>query len=50
MQQENIILIFCDLEKPYNIIPSQLLLQALGKANLNQSVTEIIRNTCSNKK
>jgi hypothetical protein len=44
MKQEDISLIFYDLEKPYDSVPRKLLWQALGKASANQSVIRIIRN------
>jgi hypothetical protein len=50
MQQEYIRLIFYDLEKAYDSVPRKLLWQALVKANVNQSVIQIIRNICSNNK
>jgi hypothetical protein len=50
MQQEDISLIFYDLEKASDSLPRKLLWQALGKANINQSVIQIIRNIYSNNK
>jgi hypothetical protein len=44
MQQEVISLIFYYLEKAYDSVPRKLLWQALGKANVSQSVIQIIRN------
>jgi hypothetical protein len=39
--------IFCDFEKAYYSEPRKLLWQALGEGNVNQSVTQIIRNIYS---
>jgi hypothetical protein len=50
MQQEDISLIFYDLEKAYDSVPRKLLWQALEKANVSQSVKQIIRNIYSNNK
>jgi hypothetical protein len=50
MQQEDISLIFYDLVKAYDSVPRKLLWQALGKANVNQSVIQIIINIYSNTK
>jgi hypothetical protein len=50
MQQEDISLIFYDLEKAYDSVPRKLLWQVLEKANVSQSVTQIIRNIHSNNK
>jgi hypothetical protein len=50
MQQEDISLIFYDLEKAYDSVPRKLLWQALEKANVSQSVIQIIRNIYSNNK
>jgi hypothetical protein len=38
MQQEDIRLIFYDLEKSYDSVPRKLLWKALGNANINESV------------
>jgi hypothetical protein len=48
MQQEDISLIFYDLEKAYDSVPRKLLWKALEKANVSQSVIQIIRNIYSN--
>jgi hypothetical protein len=50
MQQEDISLIFCDLEKAYGSVLRKLSWQALGKADVNQSVIRINRNIYGNKK
>jgi hypothetical protein len=50
MQQEDISLIFYGLEEAYDSVPRGLLWQALGKADINQSVTQIIRNIYSSNK
>jgi hypothetical protein len=50
MQQEDTSFIFYDLENTYDNVPRKLLWQALEKANINQSLLQIIRNKCSNKK
>jgi hypothetical protein len=50
MQQEDISLLFYDLEKAYDSVPRKLLWQALEKANVNQSVIQIIRNIYNNNK
>jgi hypothetical protein len=42
--QQDISLIFYDLEKAYVSAPKKLLWQAVGKADINESVTQIIRN------
>jgi hypothetical protein len=42
MQQEDITLIIYDLEKAYDSVPRKLLWQALGKANINQSVIQLL--------
>jgi transcriptional regulator NrdR family protein len=42
-QREYVSLIFYDMEKVDNSIPKKLLWKALGKTNVNQSVTRIIR-------
>jgi hypothetical protein len=46
MQQEYTSLIFYDLEKAYVSVPRKPLQQALGKAYVNKSVIQIIRNIC----
>jgi hypothetical protein len=50
MQQEDFGLIFCDLEMAYDSVSRKLSWQVLGKADVNQSVIQIIRNIYSNKK
>jgi hypothetical protein len=42
MQQEDISLIFYDLEKAYDSVPRELLWQASGKANVNQSLYKLL--------
>jgi hypothetical protein len=46
MQQEYISLIFYDLEKAYVSVPRKPLWQALGKAYVNKSLIQSIRNIC----
>jgi hypothetical protein len=43
-------LIFYDLVKAYDSVPRKLLWKALGKANINQSVIQIIRSIYNNNK
>jgi hypothetical protein len=50
MQQEDISLLFYDLEKAYDSVPRKLLWQALEKANFNQSVIQIVINLYNNNK
>jgi hypothetical protein len=49
-QQEDVSLVFYDLENTYDSVPRKLLWQALEKANVSKSVTQIIRNIYSNNK